>query len=133
MTDRDRAGRSALHYAALEGDVATVRRLIAEGANVDEQDANGFAPLHFAAQSHALEVTKVLLESGADIDVTNQFGNTPLLVSMLQSRGRYEEIVLLRDAGANRHIENNFGVSPIKLAETTANFDFKSLFPETQG
>src|SRR5215467_8187720 len=109
MTDRDRAGRTPLHYAALDGDAPRVLELVEAGYDVNESDANGFTPLHFAAQSHALEVTRVLLEHGADIDAVNKFGNSPLLVAMSQTRGRTEEIILLRDMGADRNLKNKAG------------------------
>lgn len=132
MTDRDRAGRTPLHYAALNGDAARVLELVDAGYDVNESDANGFTPLHFAAQSHAPDATRVLLERGADIDAVNKFGNSPLLVAMLQSRGSTEEIILLRDMGADRNLKNKSGVSAVDLARTITNSDFADLFPETQ-
>ena len=105
MTDRDRAGRTPVHYAALEGDAARALQFIDAGYDVNEPDGNGFTPLHFAAQRHALEVTRVLLEHGADIDTVNRFGNSPLLVAMSSSKGRTEEIILLRDMGADPELE----------------------------
>jgi len=132
MTGRDRAGRTPLHYAALEGDAARVLDLIEAGYDVNEPDANGFTPLHFAAQSHVLDVTRVLLERGANIDAVNKFGNSPLLVAMSQSRGRFEEIMLLRDLGADRNLKNNSGISAVDLARRVANFDFTGIFPEAR-
>jgi ankyrin repeat protein len=131
MTDRDRAGRTPVHYAALEGDAARALQFIDAGYDVNEPDGNGFTPLHFAAQRHALEVTRVLLEHGADIDTVNRFGNSPLLVAMSSSKGRTEEIILLRDMGADRNLKNKAGVSAVDLARTITNFDFTDLFPET--
>jgi ankyrin repeat protein len=130
MNDHDRAGRTSLHYAALKGDDKRVMELIDAGYGVNEADANGFTPLHFAAQSHALSVTRVLLEHGANIDALNKYGNSPLLVAMSQSRGRMEEIVLLRDMGADPNLKNFSGVSPIDLARRVANLDFTGIFPE---
>lgn len=100
----------------MDGDAPLLLELLEAGYDVNESDANGFTSLHFAAQSHALEVTRVLLGHGANIDAVNRFGNSPLLVAMLQSRGRTDEIILLRDMGADRNLKNKTGVSAVDLA-----------------
>ena len=53
---------------AVEADkVATVRRLIADGVNVNELDAGGGAPLVMAAYLGHTEIVRLLLEAGADV------------------------------------------------------------------
>ena len=43
-----------LYQAALNGDVAEVRRFVATGVNVDERDANGRTALHCASSASPL-------------------------------------------------------------------------------
>ena len=45
--------------AARRGDVAEVRKLVANGANVNEQDRDGGSPLHWAAGMGHVETTTV--------------------------------------------------------------------------
>ena len=54
------------HSAAEFDDVTTMRRLVAEGADVNVQDAGGTRPLHVAVSNGHVEALKTLVELGAD-------------------------------------------------------------------
>jgi len=126
----DRIGRTPLHYAALDGDAARVRQLLASGLIADAADDNGWTPLHFAAQSNAADATAILLDAGASVDAQEANGNTPLSTAVFNSRGHGEVIKLLRAHGANPHAKNDHGVSPLSLARTIANFDVRQFFQD---
>ena len=128
--DLDRAGRTALHYAALDGDVDRVNDLIAQGVDVNKADqAAGHTALHFAAQGQHAETAQSLLSAGAEIDARDRFGTTPLGVALFNVRNRDGEVIrVLLTSGADPDLENNHGVSPRRLAETVANYDLKRFF-----
>lgn len=63
-TGVDDYGRTPLHYAAAEGRVEEVFRLLAEGADANAQDDNGWSPLHFAAQAVSPTAAQALLAAG---------------------------------------------------------------------
>lgn len=58
---------TALMNAVNRNDAAAVRKLIAQGVNVNELEANGDAPLIMAAYQGYTEITRLLLEAGADV------------------------------------------------------------------
>jgi uncharacterized protein len=102
MGDLDREGRTALHYASLEGDVARVRALIDEGEDVSLADRGGMTPLHFAAQERQPEVAEALLAAGASVDAQDEHGNSPLFTAVFNARGDGAVINLLRAAAPTR-------------------------------
>jgi hypothetical protein len=126
----DPYGRSELHYAAREGDLARVEALIASGLDPSSADDDGWTPLHFAAQAHSLATCEALLRAGAAVDVHDSFGNSPLWRATFESRGRGEVIALLLRHGADPDLSNRSGVSPVRLARTIANYDVARHFVE---
>jgi ankyrin repeat protein len=58
---------TALMKAVDQNDIAAVRKLIAQGVNVNELEPNGDAPLIMAAYQGHTEITRLLLEAGADV------------------------------------------------------------------
>ena len=84
-----------LHQAARSGDEAEVRRLVANGVNVDELDENGWTPLLVAG-------IKLLVQLGANKEAKNAnvYGETPLHCAA--GNGHVEAIKLLVQLGANK-------------------------------
>jgi uncharacterized protein len=126
----DEYGRTPLHYAAADGKVEEVIRLLAAGANPNAQDDNGWSPLHFAAQAVSPGATEALLAAGAQTELKDSFGNTALSTAVFESRGNGSVIQLLRRAGADPHAANSSGVTPLDLARTIANFNVRQFFTD---
>jgi len=130
MTVLDREGRSELHYAACDANLALVRSLVSSGVDVNLQDRRGWSPLHFAAQANSPEVALFLIQRGALVDAEDSYGNTPLSTATFNSRGRGEVIQVLRAAGADPRKKNKHGVSALALARTIANFDVAQFYDD---
>jgi ankyrin repeat protein len=126
----DEFGRSDLHYAARDGDLATVQKLVSQRANVNLQDKAGWTPLHFAAQALSETVATYLLAQGASVEPEDVHGNTPLMTATSASRGEGGVIRALRAAGADPKRKNKHGVSPVELARTVANFDIAQFYSD---
>jgi Tfp pilus assembly protein PilF len=69
---------TALGHAAISGNVALTRRLLARKANVDAASAEGVTPLMRAAGFGHVEVTRLLLEHGARANATARDGYAPI-------------------------------------------------------
>ncbi len=62
---------------ALSRDAETVRILIAQGADVNMEQAGGYTPLHQAAAAGLEELTRILLDAGANPASLCHQGKTP--------------------------------------------------------
>ncbi|KXZ54426.1 hypothetical protein GPECTOR_5g8 [Gonium pectorale] len=72
-------GQTALHVAALWGNVEAVQALLDLGADASVPNSRGQTPLHFAASAKRdpLAVCRVLLDAGADPEAVDMMGRQP--------------------------------------------------------
>jgi len=96
-SDRD-VQCTLLSFAALEGQVMAMRRLLAHGANPHLHNSYEWTPLHVAAANWQGAAVEVLLEAGAKVDVRATTGATPLMHASI--RGDVRSIRALLKAGA---------------------------------
>jgi ankyrin repeat protein len=90
-----------LFDVAIDGDVSEVRRMVAAGADIEEQGELGMRPLHVAANAGHVEVITVLVEElGADKDAKNAVGWTPLHSAAI--KGHVEAIKVLVELGVDK-------------------------------
>lgn len=68
----------SLKEAVLEGNYASVKHLLKNGANPNEQDADGLTPLHLAAIDNRMYIINLLLQHGALIMIKDNKGHTAL-------------------------------------------------------
>jgi len=72
-------GLTALHFAARQGGINTVKALVEAGANVNEvSPADGTSPLVMAAINGQFDIAKYLVEHGADPNRASEAGMAPL-------------------------------------------------------
>ena len=67
--------------AAKVGDVSTIRRLVAEGADVNVSGPRGFSPLQWAAHHGHVDAVRVLVEAGAEVEAPAADGVRPLYLA----------------------------------------------------
>lgn len=63
----DPKGRTALHWAAYQGDMLTVEYLVKIKASVNTKDEMGFIPLHWALVRQSKTIMVTLIEAGSDL------------------------------------------------------------------
>lgn len=104
-----------LEQAAEQGDLRTVKRLVAEGASLRAEDtAHGKTPLYFAATADKAEMTRFLIQKGADVNARDDSGETAL--HEVAYSGHLKVARLLLDHGAAVNLRSHDGSTPLHQA-----------------
>ena len=98
LRQKDDAGLTPLHIAALQCNSHLVGLLIRSGAELEARDRANGTPLHLAAQHGCADIVVQLLNSGASLNPRDKHGWTPLKRSILWHQEHTTK--LLRDRGA---------------------------------
>lgn len=109
-------GHTPLGLAAFFGRAATVRLLLARGADPALASSNAMKvqPLHAAVAGRNAECVLAILEAGADPNARQQVGYTPLMGAA--SAGREDLADLLLARGADRSLESEDGKTAASVA-----------------
>jgi ankyrin repeat protein len=95
----DEEGRTALHYAAMNGNLTIIAILMKASAKLDVKDKLGNTALHLSADRNQPEAAQLLLDVGAPVDAENKNGMTPLM--MAANRGNIDIVMALLAKGAS--------------------------------
>jgi len=105
--------------AAARGDVATLRRLISSGANVEDCSKDKRTPLLLAAAYGQQEAVVILSKAGANINVQDRGGDTAL--HWAARRGEAEVALFLIKHSAHIDVQNEDKETPLILAAAVGN------------
>jgi ankyrin repeat protein len=94
-------GTSPLHVAVYRDDVAQVKKLIAEGADVRATNAYGSTPMSEAAIVGNVEVINELLKAGADVESPGADGQTALMLVARTSNVEAARTLIKHGANVN--------------------------------
>lgn len=90
---------SPLHQAAEAGDVAEIKRLVADGADVNRFDSEGTTPLQWAAVEGRVNAITTLIGLGADVNGADADGFTPMHLAAFGEH--ISAVATLAEAGAD--------------------------------
>jgi uncharacterized protein len=95
----DDQSRTAMHYAAANGNLQIIAILIKAQAKLNPTDPLGNTPLHLAVLRGQTAAAQLLLDAGAEVDPQNKDGMTPLMIAA--QHGNLELVRYLLAKGAN--------------------------------
>ena len=96
-----------LILASEAGDLAMVKSLLAQGANVEARDVRGRTALLAATHANRVEVARLLIAAGADVNARDAIEDSPYLYA--GAEGRLEILKLTLAAGADLKSTNRYG------------------------
>lgn len=104
----------SLPEAVIAGDVARIKQLIANKADLNVPDSQGLTPVRLAVDWYHADVVKLLIEGGANPNVKDAGGATPLITACMTSQKDCVEALL---AGkADHSAKNQGGMTALHLA-----------------
>jgi ankyrin repeat protein len=115
------AAGSDVADAAMRGDKAAVRALIAKKADVNAPQKDGATALHWAVYRGDSELVGLLVRAGANPKAANRVGSTPLWLASIN--GDAKTIAALLEAGADANEKLPLGRTPLMIAARTGNVD----------
>lgn len=113
------AADAPLVRAVKTGNLAEVRALIRQKADVNARDADDSTPLHWAVQQGSRELVDLLLASGADVNTRTRYGIAPLTLAC--TNGHDSMVERLLAAGADPNVANADGATALMTCARTGN------------
>lgn len=132
---QDRTQQSAYLIATSEGYLALLELTLAAGADVHSLDSyNGTGLIRAADRGH-VEIIEALLETDINVDHVNRLGWSAMLEAIILGDGgpRHTEVVrLLVDAGADIHLADGNGVTPLEHARRRGYEDIVAILESAE-
>jgi ankyrin repeat protein len=115
------AAESRVADAAMKSDLAGVRALIQQKADVNAPQVDGATALHWAVHRDSVEIAEALVKAGANVKAANRAGATPLGMAALY--GNPKLIDLLIKSGADAKERGPNGETTLMFAARNGNPD----------
>jgi ankyrin repeat protein len=123
LTVRNSGHHTALHVAAITGQVEAIRLLIASRADVEAVDVgNEETPLHSAAREGRVESIRLLVASGAKLEARCAHRETPLHKAAMSPHG-VPGVHALVELGAEVDARNEHQITPLIAAAKTGQLE----------
>ena len=104
----DSKDSNALHYAAYNAHVETIRALVGAGVDVNAKNKFGYSPLQYACANGSVEAVEILLTLGADVHSHDKMRWTGLHRAAGSGHAEVVEVLLKRGANVNSNDLQNY-------------------------
>ncbi len=113
-------GFTPIYLAAIRGDVASIKVLARQAADLNQGHEKGGTPIYAAACNDHLSAVIELAEQGANVNLGDKAGGrTPLHIAT--EKNSVNMLTALIKHGANGNLGDNNGVTPLHIAVTQNN------------
>lgn len=113
ITDKD--NNTPLIIAAANGDLESVKELVAYRANINAKNKVGMTPLLYAVKGRYNDVAEYLINSGAKINSSNVYGQNAIFWAAYNGENKLVHNLLM--LGANYEKKTRLGQTPLQIAK----------------
>lgn len=118
----DGCGNTKLHIATRSGDLASTKKLLEAGADVNLTNNNGATPLHLASCKN-VECVALLIQAGADVKkIDLLWGWTPLHWAVCFGKPDCLKLLIAAGSNINKRAKKCNGYTPLCLASSVSNW-----------
>lgn len=110
--------------AGARNDLAAVKALLAQGADVNATSADGYTALMYTASYGNSEIVRFLLDKGADVNAQDKTGHTALMEAAKQELDAGDvmadyvgTVTALLDKGADVSVRDKYGRTALMYAD----------------
>ena len=127
-TEHEAKPTESLHKAVADRNIELVRKLIAEGADVNAKNERNMTPLEWGLFRSSLtkEVAELLTEKGANLNVQDEDGWSPLYGAIYVGTDK-DILKLLVSRGADVNLATKKGETPLHSAVEMGDIDIVKL------
>ena len=124
------ASEGSVADAAKARDIAAVRALLMQGADVNAAHGDGMTALHWAATLGDPLLAQMLLSAGANVRATTRLGGLTAL-HMASQAGHAPVVAVLIASGADPNLATTTGATALMLAARSGNVEAATRLVET--
>lgn len=121
----------ALFKAAESGNVADIRKALAQGVSVNVTDPSGWTPLLVAAGEGKLAAVQALVKAGANVNAASKKGETALMAAVLS--GNVAVVKYLLAEGADKNAATAKGLTAADIATQAKKLEISKLLTSGGG
>ena len=114
LNDLNQEGQHVIHFAARNGNIAAIEKLVELGADINAKDNHEMVALHLATEYNRISAIEKLVELGADVNAKAKDGSTPL--HLATEYNRISAIEKLVGLGADINSVDMQGIRPLEIA-----------------
>ncbi|MEZ7890789.1 MAG: ankyrin repeat domain-containing protein [Candidatus Wallbacteria bacterium] len=104
-----------------KSDFQSVKKLIADGQDVNCRDQNGVTPLMAASGIGNMALITLLVDAGADVNAADDNQTTVLMYSVLNNKDDVETFKYLLSKGSSLNSKDANGITVLEIAQNRGN------------
>jgi ankyrin repeat protein len=121
LNTKSKFGSTALHLAAIHGNLPIIELLINHGADLNTKNKFGRTALHLAAKHGYPSIGELMIKKGSDLNAKDMTENTALHIAVSYGHSKFADLLIDKKALLNE--KNKSLDTPLHIAVSKGNFE----------